>query len=687
MQEFKIKIDYKNPDENGNLAEKLDDDQRTFLGNHLLDLVKNDILSRQPWMDMNNMWLKLAAQVAEHKSYPWPDASNVKYPIVTLAAIQFHARSLPNLVNSGSPVKVGVLGEDEGGEKRKRAKRIATHMNYQLMREQQNWLDDTDRLLYILPISGQAHRKVYFSGTLGRAATKLLTPNELIVNYHAKNLENARITEKLELTSNEVREFENSEMILSVTQEEPSGETEEKSSQEVKDEISGQQEAAKQDVPYTFYEIHWLFDLDGDGYKEPYVMTINAEDGQLLRIQARWTMESKNPKVIKRNERTNKIIRIEPDNYFIHYFFLPNPTSATHGLGFGHLLGPINEAANTAINALLDSGHLANVQGGFIAKGTRIRGGQIKFKAGYYQYVNTAGRSLSDSIMTLPIKEPSSTLFNLLGMLVSSAERIASISDMMVGESPGQNTPATTSMAVLEQGLKVFTGIYGRVHRSLSREYNRLFEVNRDYLDIEKQAILLDDGVEAEILGEDYETQNLDIAVASDPALVSDAQKLLKSQSLLEKVQLGTVSAEYATKKALEAEGYTDDEIEAAMKIEPPPNPEMIKLELEQKRIELEETAQDFTQKMDVIRIQSEARKDIAQSISLIAKAEGMEQDQKMKQMQIMFDQFNKEVEQEMQKITIAADAQLKYTQSKKVDKEGQENATSSNNGSSDGDS
>ena len=618
-KDIKLKLSYEDPQSMGNLAEKLDGEERQFVGAHVQALIQNDIMSRQDWIEAYSAWLKLAAQVKEEKSYPWPKASNVKYPLVTLASIQFHARSLPNIINSGQPVKAAAFGEDPEGEKQYRANRVEKHMSWQLMFQMENWHNDTDRLLYVLPIAGTVYRKMFYSNIKQRPDSRLILPQDLIINYHAKTVETARRTEVMELTSNQVRQMERSGFILEVDQLHPTQRLD--GIKETTDMIDHVTEVgAEEDVPYEIWECHWELDLDNDGYKEPYVITLNAQDGQLLSIYPRWGRDA-----VQFNDK-KQIVDIKGDQHYVDYHFLPSPDSATHGVGFGHLLGPLNESTNTVINQLLDAGHLATLQCGFFARNVRIPGDKLRFQPGEWRQVNVAGGDLKNGIFPLPVKEPSTALFNLLQFLVQAGERIASISDIMLGENPGQNQPASTTMAVLEQGLKVFTGIYGRIHRAMGKEYRLLFNINKEFHNVEEEARLLDDGVPANVLSQDYEDQNLDIQVASDPNMVTDAQRLLKAQSLMEKIQFG-VNPQFAIEKMLIAEGYTKDEIQQAMQ---PPPPPPIPPDIELKMREFE-----HNQKVDLMRLEDEQTQTkikgvISQAQAILAMAKAQAEGQKV---------------------------------------------------------
>lgn len=601
-----LKLDYTEPTKNGNIAEQLDEDQLHAVGSYLLGMVNADIESRSDWIAQNTEGLKLAAQIMESKNFPWSNSSNVKFPLITTAAMQFNSRAMPAFINSGQPVKAAPQGNDPDGSKTLRAQRVAAHMSYQCMEEDDVWVDDLDRLLLTLPISGQAHRKRYYSVGLGRPASRFIVPQDMIISFDAKSPENARRAEVLTMSSNEVKELENRKGILPVLQQAQRIATD---SDEDKKTLSNTHDnGVEEDVPYTFYEIHWNLDLDGDGYREPYIALIHAADGQLVSLTARWIKEG-----VEVDEK-NQVIRITPTNFYTDYFFIPNPMSNTHGLGFGHLLGPINGSVNTLINQLIDAGTLATLQGGFVGRGVKMKGGEMALTPGQWKSVNATGSALRDNIFPLPIKDPSSTLFQLLGMLIQAGKEISSVTEMMQGQNPGQNTAATTAQAMVEQGMQVFTGIFARIHRALGKEHKQLFLLNKNYHDVEGMEIVLDSGMDTKMLAEDYNTDDLNIKVASDPNMITDVQLQMKEQGLGELVQMGQVNPQFVAKTRLKRLGYTPQEIQEAMTMpEPQPDPKVLDLQLKTEMFQHQRGMDMMKMEQDAEFRGAEAAKDIAE--------------------------------------------------------------------------
>lgn len=556
-----------------NLVSEFDEDDLATIADEVVDGYEVDKESRQGWEDQLDEWMEMALQVAKDKTYPWPNASNVKYPLLTTAAIQFSSRAYPALIPGTNIVKGRPIGEDLDGSKLEKSRLIGKHMSYQILEQMPSWEEEMDRLCVSLPILGTMFKKTYYDPTTNRNVSELVYPKDLYVNYWAKSLEDApRVTHKIELQENDIYERvaagiyadygDALEVSISDLQE--------------KTDIDGNQAPAVDDetTPYSVIEQHLYLDLDGDGYKEPYIVTVHTRSKKVLRIVARFSEEGIN------ETDAGEIVKIVPDNYFTKFSFVPNPDGGFYDVGFGLLLGPINETVNTIINQLVDSGSLNNLQAGFIAKGLRIKGGNFGFKPGEWKSVNSVGDDLRKGIVPLPTKEPSNVLFTLLGMMIESGQKLASVTDMLLGENPGQNQPATTTMAVLEQGLKVFTSIYKRLHRSLRKEYQKIFVLNSKYLSDSEWFTILDTGDEqgAEIRRYYYDLSGADVVPASDPNVASESMKLLKASSLLELVGLGTVNPQEVTRRVLEAQ--EQPAIEALMTMpEQGPSPEQIKIE------------------------------------------------------------------------------------------------------------
>lgn len=564
-----------------NVASELSDEVLTKIGEEVKRGFELDEASRRDWLDKVRMWMGLATQVADKKSFPWPNAANIKYPLLSTAAMQFAARAYPALIPGPELVKGVVKSVDPDGQQHDRAKRVGRHMSYQIMCEMDGWEESMDKACLILPIVGCVFKKTYFDPLKNNNVSELVTAENLVVNYWSKSLEDApRKTQLICLTKNRVEERKRMGLFLDVDLGDPVP-YDNTTLKEGKEERTNIKQPSEQDAttPFTFLECHTWYDLDEDGYDEPWIITVEHKSGKVVRIVPRFSLEG-----VKTDESKKKIVRIEPDEYFTEFTFIPNPDGGVYGIGFGMLLGAINDTVNTVTNQLIDAGTLANMQSGFLGRNLRIRGGALKFAPGEWKQVDFTGDDIRKQVFPLVFSPPSDVLFKLLEALVGSGKELASVANIMVGEMPGQNTPATTTMATIEQALKVFTAIHKRLYRSLTKEYGKLFKLNKLYFDQEqlKYFTLNSSGSpeEAEIFQSDYR-DSITVKPNADPNVVSEAQDLARATQLLQMIPLGTVNPQEATKRMLEAAKHPD--IQSLMNV-PPPGPSEKEIEIQGKQ-------------------------------------------------------------------------------------------------------
>ena len=593
-----------------NLAEELDDDTLISIGNDVVEGYETDKASREPWEKDLKSWTELALQISGNKTYPWPNAANIKYPLLATAAMQFAARAYPTLVPSdGKIVKCRITGFDHDGEKTKRAERISKHMSYQVLEEMEDWEEDMDKLLICLPIAGTCFKKTYWNPNKQRNCSILVLPKTLVVNYFCRRLEEAeRITEVLTQTKRKVKELQNQGLYLDIKLSDPSVGTEDptKSINEAFQNTTSEDNT----TPYIVLEQHTYLDLDQDGYSEPYIVTVELDSHKVLRIIPRFNGDS----VIV--DEKSKVISIEATQYYTKYSFIPNPDGGFYDLGFGRLLGPLNNSANTIINQLVDAGSLSNLQSGFIGKGLRIKMGETKFVPGEWKAVNATGDDIKKQIFALPVREPSDVLFKLLDLLLKSGKELASVAEIFVGKMPGQNTPATTTMATIEQGMKVFTSVYKRVYRSLASEFKKIYKLNREYMNNEEYISVLDEPVQQE----DYKGPENDIYPGADPTAVSSQEKQAKIQAVMQLLQLGTIDPMAVTMLYLEAHEIPNPE-KIMKQPQPQPDPKMeaikakaqvdqqkaqIDMQVAQHKMQLEQATKEQELQMKAAQVQQE---------------------------------------------------------------------------------
>lgn len=597
----------------------MDAEELSSLGFKLMDEINLDLTSRLDWEDRNEKANKLALQVVEKKTFPWPGASNVKFPLITIAAMQYHSRAYPSLVSNNEVVKCKVYGSDPTNDLHKQAQRISTHMTYQVMEEDEGWEENTDRTLLVQAIAGTAIKKSYFDPVKGHNVSELVLPNDFIVNYYTKSIvDSPRVTQRIFLSSNDLHERQARGVFLEPETEVPPTQVGQNLLNSAKQQAQGvYQQTDDPDTPYEFFEMHCWMDLDEDGYKEPYIVFIRRDTAKIYRIVARYFEDS--------IERSNSgtIIRIKPEQYFTKYGFIPSPDGGFYDLGFGTLLGPLNDSINTIVNQLIDAGTMSTTGGGFLGRGVKIKGGDYTFKPQEWKRVDSTGDDLRANIFPLPTREPSATLFELLQLLISYGERIAGATDIMTGVSPGQNTPAETSRNTVEQGMKVFNGIYKRTWRAMKEEFQKLYRLNQLYLPPEN--IEFEYNSELQFISpDDYILDIKLIKPAADPNVVSDSQRLMQAQSVAQLAAQGGGFNTYEVNKryleALKVPGIDQILPDPTGPNAIPPQPNY-KFEIEKMKNEERTTNHQLKFKLGLAKLMSEAELQQAKVTELQAKA------------------------------------------------------------------
>jgi chaperonin GroES len=364
-----------------------------------LEGYKIDLASRKEWEELNKQIIDLAKLHVKKKTYAGEVVANVKYPLIINACMQFASRAYPELIKGNKVVQGKVIGNDDSGEKLKKAQRISEFMSFQLLSHMDSWEEGVDQLLFTLPAIGCAFKKSYFDSIERKNVSSLVFADDLVVNYFAESLERApRVTHKIYLYHNEIVERITSGTFIKFNVAELGQATSDKTP-DVDDE-----------TPHLFLEQHRWYDLDGDGYQEPYIVTIHEATQKLVRISPRWASDG----VIRTNtdqgvqDPDGAIVKIIPEQYFTRYLFMPSVDGGFYGMGFGSLLMSTNASINTILNQLIDAGTLSNRQSGFLGRGLRLgRGKAITLKSGEWKPVDVTGDDLRKNVFPMPVREPS----------------------------------------------------------------------------------------------------------------------------------------------------------------------------------------------------------------------------------------------------------------------------------------
>lgn len=539
-----------------NIAELLDKNELDFIGKQVVEGYDIDEDSRRDWAETIEKAMDIAKQTLETKNHPFTNSSNVKYPLITKAAIDFASRIYPEIIQNDKVVKATVIGNDPEGLKLRRATRVSKFISYQLLEESDNWEDGLDKLLHVLPILGTVFKKTYFHPFTRRPMSDLCLPDKIVVNYEVPSLEEARrITHILTFYANDIIERMRAGLYRDVDV-------------ELLKAADGY-ENEDTDAPLALLEQHCYLDLDDDGYKEPYVVTIHQETREVLRIVSRF-------KKVKK-DKEGRVKRIEPEQFFTDFHFIRSPDGGFYSSGLGTLLYPLNSAINTLINQLIDSGTINNSQSGFLGRGLRIKAGEMRLKLNEWRVLDAApGVNVRENIFPLPTKEPSATLFQLLGLLIEIGKDLVSATDLLQGKGQTQNVPAATVLTMVEQGMKVFNAINKRLYRSLKKEFIKVYKLDREFVKAAHYLRVLDDPDANMAI--DFNGQDFDILPVADPNMASDRQRIAKAEAVLQAEGLDPHEKTRFYLEALQVDEKTIDKLLPKPDPNAPPPPEAQKM-------------------------------------------------------------------------------------------------------------
>jgi hypothetical protein len=509
-----------------NLAEVIEEETLAKISNELRAQFSVDQTSRKDWEQSYIKGLDLLGFKYQEVSNPFRGAASVSHPLLAEAVTQFQAGAYKELLPAGGPVKTAVLGVATP-EVEQQAERVKEFMNYQITYKMKEYDPEMDQLLFHLPLAGSAFKKVYFDGNMGRPCAKFIPSEDLVVNYGASELEDAeRITHVIKISPNDLKR----QMISGFYRDIEIDENDELYSsysdiQEKYDELEGVQKS-EYSGQYQLLEMHVDLDLEGyentgpdgepTGLKLPYVVTLEQGTGKILSIYRNYLQ---NDPMFMRQK------------YFVHYKFLPG--LGFYGFGLVHMLGGLTRTATAALRALLDAGTLSNLPAGFKSRGLRVRDDEEPLMPGEFRDVDAPGGDLRNALMPLPYKGPDGTLFQLLGYVVDAGRRFAAIADMKVGDG-SQANPVGTTMALLEQGSKVMSGIHKRCHYAQKEEFQLLAKLFATALPGEYPYEVA--GGDRAIKTTDFD-ERVDVIPVSDPNIFSMSQRIMLAQTQLQLAQ------------------------------------------------------------------------------------------------------------------------------------------------------
>jgi hypothetical protein len=541
-----------------NLADILPEDVLEPIGNEMVDNYMDYKTSRKDWEQSYIQGLDLLGFKYENRTEPFQGASGATHPVLAEAVTQFQAQAYKELLPAEGPVRTAVIGVDSP-QISEQSQRVKDYMNYLLMDQMQEYEPEFDQMLFHLPLAGSTFKKVYYDQLLGRAVSKFIPAEDLIVPYTATSLEEAEsIIHSLKISENDLRKQQVNGFYSDVELGPPGVDNNDELTKKER-EISGTKKTGRQESVYNVLECHVNLDLEGfedmdgegepTGIKLPYIVTVEEASRQILSIKRNYA-----PDDVKKN----KI------QYFVQFKFLPG--LGFYGFGLIHMIGGLSRTATSALRQLLDAGTLSNLPAGFKQRGVRVRDEASPIQPGEFKDVDAPGGSLRDAFFPLPYKEPSQTLLQLMGIVVGAGQRFAAIADMQVGDG-NQGAAVGTTIALLERGSRVMSAIHKRLYAAMKKEFRLLGTIVAQYLPPEYPYDVV--GGARTIKQLDFDNR-VDIIPIADPNIFSQAQRITLAQTELQLAQSNPQihNLYNAYRKMYEAIGVKD-----INKILPPPAP------------------------------------------------------------------------------------------------------------------
>jgi len=509
-----------------NLAKNLDSGALATLGSELMGLFEADSRSRKDWVDLYVKGLKLLGVKPEERTEPWPGACGVFHPLLIESAVKFQSETMSETFPAAGPVKTQIIGKDTK-EKEEAATRVKEDMNYELTERMTEYRSEHERMLFSLCLSGNAFKKVYFDPSLQRQAAIFVPAEEVVVPYGASNLDTAqRVTHVMRKTKNELRKLQVSGFYVDIDLGEPvrtidpvekQKATEQGFSLDVDDRFQLLEMHVDIDPEEAGFEDK--FAKDTDGVAVPYVITIERGTQNILAIRRNWRPDD--------DTRAKR-------QHFVHYPYVPG--FGFYAFGLVHLIGGHTQAATSLIRQLVDAGTLANLPGGFKARGLRVKGDDTPIAPGEFRDVDVPSGSIRDNLLPLPYKEPSQALILLLDKIVADAQRFASTADMKVSDMSAQ-APVGTTLAILERTLKVMSAVQARIHYAMKQEFKLLRNIIRD--NREDEYFYEPEVGDKRAKRSDYDM--VEVIPVSDPNAATMSQKVVQYQAVMQMAQQAAV--------------------------------------------------------------------------------------------------------------------------------------------------
>jgi hypothetical protein len=505
-----------------NLADLLPDDVLEPIGNEMTQNYMDYKASRKEWEQSYISGLDLLGFKYENRTEPFQGASGATHPVMAEAVTQFQAQAYKELLPSDGPVRTQVIGLKNPGTEQQ-ATRVKDFMNYLIMDQMKEYEAEFDSMLFHLPLAGSTFKKIYYDVNVGRAVSKFVPADELIVPYTATSLDDAEaIIHKVKISENELRKQQVNGFYRDVELGPPGTDSNDELAKKERD-LEGSKKTGKNEPVYTLLECHVNLDLEGfeevgengepTGIKLPYIVTVEEGNRKVLSIRRNYAPDDLKKRKIQ---------------YFVHFKFLPG--LGFYGFGLIHMIGGLSRTATAALRQLLDAGTLSNLPAGFKQRGVRVRDEASPIQPGEFKDVDAPGGNLRDAFFPLPYKEPSQTLLNLLGIVVQAGQRFAAIADMQVGDG-NQGAAVGTTIALLERGSRVMSAIHKRCYAAMKSEFRLLSKIVSQYLPPEYPYDVV--GGARNVKQADFDDR-VDVIPVADPNIFSMSQRITLAQTQLQ---------------------------------------------------------------------------------------------------------------------------------------------------------
>ena len=500
-----------------NLAEEIEEADLQSMASELISSFNSDRQSRSEWAKSYVKGLDLLGMKIEERQQPWAGSSGVFHPILTESIVRFQAQAMGEIFPASGPVRTKIVGK-MSVEKTEQAARVENEMNYLLTEQMTEYRDETEQMLFKLPLAGSAFKKVYYDPIMERPCAMFVPAEDFVVSYGASDLMTCeRYTHVMKKSANDIAKLQDNGFYRDIELPEP--EPDMSDIQEKYDELDGESATIEDDDRHTLLEMHVEMEMpepfnEEDGIARPYVITIDKSSRTILSIRRNYYEDDK-----KKRKR----------QYFVHYRYLPG--LGFYGTGLIHLIGGLAKSATSILRQLIDAGTLSNLPAGLKARGLRIKGDDSPLMPGEFRDVDVPGGAIRDAITFIPYKEPSSVLYQLLGNIVDEGRRIGSVADIQVGDINAQ-APVGTTLALMERSMKVMSGVQARLHAALKNELRLLSNVIRDYMDGEYAYEMEGDFDRTK----DFDDR-VDVIPVSDPNAATMSQRVMQYQAALQLAQ------------------------------------------------------------------------------------------------------------------------------------------------------